>query len=87
MSAYADDPNTFKLGEKEVAKIKAWTDEHEKTCPTPKRATTWGRWAYVFIPTGIIDMARIRCLLCDKEEDVTTYPTLEALRGRRKVMP
>lgn len=70
----------FIVDEKEAAKMAAWLDEHNKTCPFYDDGTSpsspsgaiGGRLTYCFTPTGLGVITILRCA-CGQEVNVTDF--------------
>ena len=45
-------------------KLDAWLEEHVKTCQT--HATAGEQFEYEFLPSGIVEVQTVRCLVCGK---------------------
>jgi hypothetical protein len=62
----------FELSDTQIEKIKTW--DHPKTghkCRVNKKGDVVGaRLEYIFIPTGLGDVVRVRCE-CGEELDIT----------------
>ena len=42
-----------------------WADEHAKKCKT--RDVAGAQFEYSFLPTGIVEIQTVRCIVCGKE--------------------
>lgn len=61
----------MELDEKQKIKFAKWKKKHDKKCEYRiKSPTEGGRFTYMFTPTGLGMIIRVRCL-CGKEIDLT----------------
>ncbi len=67
------------MSDEEEAVLIEWVILHRDVCPEPQ-AVTWGSFAYIFIPTGVINIAKIQCLICQETKDVTRYMAMRDLK-------
>ena len=44
--------------------IKNWVEEHAKTCKT--HATAGEQFTFQFLPSGIVEVQTVKCLICGK---------------------
>lgn len=61
----------FSLNDKESANATAWIEQHEKDHVVNYSGAIGGRWSYIFTPTSIGRMAKIRCNACNESKDIT----------------
>lgn len=57
------------FSEKEEKKLEAFYRKHKHQKLTPP--TAGGRFIYIFNPTGVGTYVSVKCLACEKENDIT----------------
>ena len=61
----------FKLNEKENELAEKFLQEHRH--PEVYKGAIGGYIDFIFTPTSIGDGIRVKCSICDKEENITDY--------------
>jgi hypothetical protein len=62
----------FTPTEKELEVAKSWIEQHKKDHVMKYEGVSGGRWTWLFTPTTIGCVVRIRCT-CGEEKDVSNY--------------
>ena len=78
-------PQTFTISDAELARAKAWAEEHEKVCALSKvahKAVGGGRYSYTFTITTFGDICSVVCA-CKESETLTEFFDFRSLRKCR----
>ena len=62
-------PETFKLNDKQLKKISKWMEKRGES----NRGTIGGRYEYIFVPTSLSVVEKVRDTYNGEELDVTEY--------------